>query len=149
MNKKYIVTLCSEERTHYQSLIANPRFCKIKTRRIQMLLATDQGNGGKQMTDEEIAKAYDVTSRTIRNFRKRCIEHGIDFAINGKPREVDPSRIKVTSEVKEQLIALSQNVPPSGFAIWTLRLLADQMVELDYIESISHEKVRQVLKKVA
>ena len=149
MNKKYIITLEEEERTHFRGLISNPRFCKIKTRRIQILLGTDQGEGGKCMTDEQLANAYDITTRTARNFRKRCIEHGLEFAINGKPREPDPSRIKVTRKVQDQLIALSQHVPPTGFASWSLRLLAGQMVELDYVESISHEKVREVLKKMA
>ncbi len=149
MAKKYIITLSETERQEFQRLLRKPRFNKMKARNMRILLGADQGEAGKQMNDEQIAKAYDVTTRTVRNVRRRCIEHGLDYAVNGKPRELNPSRIKVTAEVENHLVTLSQNVPPSGFASWSLRLLAGQMVELEYIESISHEKVRQVLKKTA
>ena len=147
MNKKYTITLCETERAELTTLLENPRLSKRKARNIRVLLCSDQGPGGKRMTDAEISQAFDLTTRTIRNVRKRCIEHSLDFAINGKPREADPAQIKVTAEVEEHLLALSQNVPPEGFATWSLRLLADCMVELSYIENISHETVRQVLKK--
>ena len=147
MNKKYIITLSESERKEMRALAAKPRFSKKKARNIHVLLGTDQGLGGKGMIDEELAKAYDLTPRSIRNIRKRCIDDGLQAAIHGVPRKADPSRTKITDEVSDQLIALSQNVPPNGFASWSLRLLADQMVELEYIERISHESVRTVLKK--
>ena len=144
MNKKYIVILSPEERTEMELLLGSKRLARAKARNIQVLLGTDQGLVGKEMKDEEAARAYGLTTRSIRNIRKRCIEDGLQAAIHGAPREPDPSSIKITPEVGEKLIALSQNVPPEGFASWSLRLLAGQMVELEYIDGISHESVRQV-----
>jgi hypothetical protein len=149
MNKKYIITLSEIERQDLNSLLENKHLAKQKARNIRVLLGSDQGPGGKRMTDEEIAKAYDLTTRTIRNVRKNCLENSLEFAIGRKKRRVNPSQIKVVPEIEDNLVELSQKVPPEGFASWSLRLLADQMVELDYVDSISHEKVRQVLKKTA
>lgn len=147
MNKKYIVNLSPDEQVELRSMLENPRLSRAKARSIRVLLGTDQGPGGKKMNDEEAAKAYDITVRSVCNIRRRCIEDGLNAAVHGAPRDPDPSKIKITAEVGDQLVALSQNVPPKGFADWSLRLLAGQMVELEYIGSISHESVRQVLKK--
>ena len=87
-----------------------------------------------------------VTVRTIENIRKRFVLEGFDIALYSKPRERIYDR-KVDGDVEAHIVALSCSKPPEGYAKWSLRLLADKIVELRYIESISHERVRQVLKK--
>ena len=97
---------------------------------------------------EEIADFLDVTVRTIENVRKRFIEDGFEEALSGKPREREYIN-KVDGDAEAHLIALSCGEPPRGFSRWSLRLLADKMVELKYIDNISHETVRRVLKKTS
>lgn len=147
MNKRYILKLSPSERAELSAYLLQKRQNQKKARHIRIILATDQGEGGKAMTDEAISQAYDVTTRTVRNVRKRCVESGLWIGINGKRREINRADLKVNQQVSDQIVHLSQEVPPEGFSSWSLRLLADHLVELNYVSSISHETVRQVLKK--
>lgn len=111
-----------------------------------MLLGADQSPGAPAWTDERIAESYHVSVRTVERLRRRFVEEGFEVALYGKKRE--PVKEKVfDGQVEAHLVALRCSEPPEGFARWSLRLLAEQMVELDYVESISHESVRQLLKK--
>ena len=144
--KKYRVRLLASEREELKRLIASGTYKHTKQRRAQILLAADESPEGKQMKDAGIAQAYGVQLRTVERTRQRFVEQGYQIALHGKPREV--SREKVfDSRVEASLIALRCSSVPEGSSQWSLRLLADKMVELAYVESISYESVRQILKK--
>jgi len=143
--KKYRVTLTAEERDELKALIASGKYKKTKRKRAQILLAADEGEGGKKMKDTLIAKAYDVRVRTVERIRQRFVEDSYEVALHGKPRTVTKEKV-FDSRVESRLIALRCSDVPSGYNKWTFRLLADKMVELEYVEAISHESVRQILK---
>lgn len=112
-----------------------------------MLLLADVGRHGPGWTDEAIAEACRVTVRTVENIRKRLVLEGWEAALNRKP-QARLSRSKILDGEKEaKVIALCCGAKPAGHARWTLRLLAERAVELDIVESVSHETVRQCLKK--
>jgi transposase len=98
------------------------------------------------MQDIAIAKAYDVQVRTVERLRQRFVEEGYEIALQGKKGQVEKGKV-FDSRVETKLIALRCSDVPAGSNKWTLRLLSDKMVELEYVESISHESVRQLLKK--
>ena len=117
-----------------------------KIRRAHILLAADTCAEGKQMNDEAIGHAYSVSIRSVERLRQRFVLEGFEFALNGKPSEPRSPRW-LDGEVEAHLIALTRSPVPAGYARWNLRLLADKMLELEYVETISHESVRQLLKK--
>lgn len=145
MNQKYIIALSDQER---KDLSANLRTRKSSTpvyRRSQMLLAMDK-NGDKVWKDHQIAEAYGVSIRQCVRLRKTLCEDGMEFALNGKPyKKRAPTKFDAT--VEAHLIALRCSKPPAGHCSWTLRLLASEMVRLEYVDSISHEGVNDLLKK--
>lgn len=146
MAKKYCVTLTDEERDHLDDLTHRRSTNALPVKRAFMLLGADQSPGAPAWTDERIAESYHVSVRTVERLRRRFVEEGFEVALYGKKRE--PVKEKVfDGQVEAHLVALRCSEPPEGFARWSLRLLAEQMVELDYVESISHESVRQLLKK--
>jgi len=144
--KIHKVTLTQEEIAQLKAITQKGSKRARVIKNALILLNVDEGPYGKRKKDEEIADILDVTIRTIENIRKRFVMDGFDIALYGKPRERTYDR-KVDGDVEAHIVALSCSKPPEGYAKWSLRLLADKMVELRYIESISHEKVRQVLKK--
>ncbi len=144
--KKYKVTLTKEERSELKLLIISGTYKNTRQKRAQILLAADESEGGKKMKDKAISKAYDVGVRTVEKLRKRFVEEGYEIALQGKKREVKREKI-FDSRVETKLIALRCSDVPDGSNKWTLRLLSDRMVELEYVDSISHESVRQILKK--
>ena len=145
MSHKHRVKLSESERVELASLIAHRSSKSKQVKRAYILLATDE-NGPKCWTDEQIREAYGSSLRTIERLRKRLVESGLRTALEGKKREVFREKI-LTGEVEAHLIALRCSHPPEGHSRWTLHLLADKMVELHYVEHISHESVRQLLKK--
>lgn len=144
--KIYRVTLTEKEQLELKSLISSGKYKNTKLKRAQILLASDESIGGKKMTDEEIVKAYDVGMRTVGRVRERFVEDGYKIALEGKPRPINREKV-LDGRVESKLISLRCSDVPSGSNSWTLRLLADKMVELEYVESISYESVRQILKK--
>ena len=145
MAKKYIVTLTQEEREELTDIIKKGKNAA-KIRRAHILLGADASDEGKQMTDEAISKAYSVGLRTVERLRERFVSEGFEIAVKGKPA-TDPKPRKIDGDVEAHLIALTRSQAPDGYKQWSLRLLADKMVAREYIDSISHESVRQVLKK--
>ena len=145
MSHKHRVKLTESERFELVALIAHRSSKSKQVKRAYILLATDE-NGDKCWTDEQIREAYGSSLRTIERLRKRLVESGMRAALEGKKREVFREKI-LTGEVEAHLIALRCSHPPEGHARWTLHLLAEKMVELHYVEHISHESVRQLLKK--
>jgi len=149
MHKRYIVKLDNEERKQLSELVKKEKVAAKKRTHAQVLLLADCGRDGPAWKDEAIAEACGVTVRTVENIRKRLVLEGVDAALNRKPQS-RPSRQKILDGEKEaKVIALCCGAKPSGHARWTLRLLAERTVELEIVESISHETVRQCLKKTS
>jgi len=145
--KKYIVTLTKYERELLNTFISKGRYRSQKVINSLILLACDEGEfQTKRSINEEIARVLNISMRKIDRVKKRFVEDGLDVALNGRKG----SRVyakKADGDFEAHLVALSCSSPPEGFARWSLRLLADKVVELDYIDSISHETIRRVLKK--
>lgn len=146
MNKKYIVRLSAEERSQLTELIRKGKAAVSKIRHAHILLQADAN--GPAWTDEHIAESFSVSVPTVQGVRQRLVDQGLEAALNRK-KQARPSRTPLLDGAGEaRLIALRCSAPPAGHARWTLRLLADQAVALDIVEAISHETVRQTLKKM-
>jgi hypothetical protein len=145
MYKKYIVRLSDEERQVCQEIVKKLKGSSQKVRRAQILLQADAD--GPNWPDVRIAEAYRCRVQTIENLRKRLVTEGFETASNGKTRKSPPTPPLLDGEKEAKLIAMRLGKPPAGYGRWTLRLLADELVALDVVESISHETVRQTLKK--
>jgi hypothetical protein len=145
MNKKYIVRLSKKERAELHELIKGLKGSSQKVRRAQILLKADAR--GPNWTDARIADAFSCRLQTVENIRKRLVTEGFDVALHGKQRATAPREKSLDGRKEAKVIALRLGKPPKGFANWSLRLLADRVVELGLVESISHETIRQTLKK--
>ena len=146
MSQKYIVRLTRDERRELTDLVSKGKAAAYKRQHAQILLKADISKLGPSWTDDKISKAFDVSIRTVERVRKRLVEEGLEAALNrAKQKRVRNRRLDGDQEA--HLIALTCSEPPEGKARWTMRLLADRMVELEYTESVSHETIRQVLKK--
>lgn len=144
MLKKYIVRLTDAERATLGEVVAKLRGTSQKVRRAQVLLKADAD--GPAWTDARIAEAFDCRTKTVENIRERFVREGFDVTLNGRPR-VEPRPKLLDGEQEAKVIAMRLGPPPPGFSNWTLRLLAEQVVALEIVESISHETVRRTLKK--
>lgn len=147
MNKKYIVRLSAEERGICQEIIKNLKGSSQKFRRAQILLQADADGPG--WADDRIAQAYHCRVQTVENLRKRLVTESFELALDGKKRQEPPTPCKLDGEAEAKLIALRLGTPPAGYGHWTLQLLADELVALEVVDSISHETVRKTLKKTA
>ena len=143
--KLYRVHLTDEEREELTILIQRRSQKSQQVKRSYVLLAADE-NGEKRWKDKQIAQAYKISIRSIERLRERFVLDGLERALEGKKREVFREKL-FTGGVEAKLIALRCSDPPQGYNRWTLQLLADKMVELRYVEHISDESVRQLLKK--
>jgi hypothetical protein len=144
MVKRYIVSLTEGEQNELQDVIRRRNEKAQAVKRAYVLLAADEN--GEGLPDSEIAKRYKVTIRCIEGLRKRFVENGFSEAVYGKNRTVFKEKT-FDGRVEAHLIALRCSDPPQGHSARTLHLRKDQMVRLGYVESISHESVRQLLKK--
>ena len=143
---KYVVRLTMEERGTLESLVANARAAADKRLRARMLLKANIGQGGPGWSDEKIAEAFEVGESTIHRLRQRLVEDGLEAALVRKPRS--RTRVpKLDGEKEARLVALACSDPPDGRARWTLQLLADKLVQLEVVDSISDETIRLRLKK--
>jgi hypothetical protein len=145
MEKKYIVRLTEEERKTLREVIKKLKGSSQKVRRAQILLKADAD--GPNWTDRRIAEAFSCRTQTVESLRQRLVTEGFDVALCGKKRVKPPREKLLDGEQEAKLIAMRLGEPPQGFANWSLRLLAEKFVELEIVESISHETVRQTLKK--
>jgi hypothetical protein len=149
MAKKYVVKLSAEERAILGQVIRKGKSAAWKVQRAQALLHCDAGPEGAAWVDTKIAEAYDVTTRSLESWRKRAVEEGPLSLLERKPENSPRVTPKIRGEQEARLTQLACSAPPPGHARWTLRLLADRLVELKIVESISHETVRVALKKVS
>jgi transposase len=144
--KKYIVALTEAERETLEKLTTTGKTSAYKMNHARILLKADINQAGGGWTDEAISDALDISIATIERVRRRFVETSLEAALSRqvqyqrKPRRLD-------GEQEAQLIAMTCGEAPDGRARWSLRLLAEKMVELEYVESISHETIRQTLKK--
>lgn len=145
--KKYIVRLSMEERESLMRLISSGKGPARMFTRARILLKADVEGPG--WPDEKIAEALDVTVQTVERVRKQLVEEGLEAALSRREYKQKVSRKKLDGDAEAHLIALACSEVPKGYTRWSLRLLADTMVELGYIESISHEAVRRTLKKTS
>jgi len=145
--KKYIVTLTKEEREYLNKIVSKGTHKSQKVINALLLLGCDEGDfQERRSTNKELSRVLKIGMRKIDRVKKRFIEEGLDITLNGKKG----SRIyakKADGDFEAHLIALSCSEPPAGFSRWSLRLLADKVVELKYIDNVSHETIRRVLKK--
>lgn len=148
MEKKHIVKLTATERLQLQSLLRAGQAPTRTLTRARILLKADSGPGGPAWTDGAIQQALDVGQGTIERIRRRYGERGLEGTLHHrKPRRVYTRKLDGKAEAR--LIALACGATPTGQGRWSLRLLADRMVELGYVESVSYQSVRRVLKKTS
>jgi transposase len=147
--KKYLVTLTDEERCQLRQLVSAGKRSALTITRARILLKADQADGGPAWDDDRIAQALDCGRRTVERVRQRFVERGLDGALARKEQDKPSRERKFDGAAEARLIALACSGPPDGQARWTLRLLADKLVELEVFESVSGETVRRVLKKTS
>ena len=145
MDKKYIVRLSDEERQHCVGVIKKLNGTSQKVRRAQILLKANAD--GPAWTDAKIADAFGCRIQTVESLRKRLVIEGFETALDGKKRLQPPTPSLLDGKGEAQLIAMRLGKPPAGYGRWTLHLLAEELVALEVVDSISHETVRQTLKK--
>jgi hypothetical protein len=145
MQKKYVVRLTEEERETCRLTVKRLKGTSQKVRRAQILLKADAD--GPAWTDKQIAEAFSCRTKTVENVRQRFVEEGFEAALERKKRQTPPTEKLLDGQQEAKIIAMRLGPPPEGYANWTLRLLARKVVELEIVESISHETVRQTLKK--
>jgi len=145
--KKFIVTLTEGERNFLTQLASKGKHRSQKILNALTLLACDEGeHQRKRSKNEEIARVLNTSMRKIDRVKKRFVEEGLEISLNGHKGERVYKK-KVDGDLEARLIALSCSEAPAGFSRWSLRMLADKAVELEYIDEISHETVRRLLKK--
>ncbi len=147
--KKYVVTLTEEERQHLRALVAADKASAKKLAHARILLKADASPGGPNWPDERIAEALEVSTDTVGRVRQRFVEQGVEAALVRKPQARPSRERRLDGRAEARLIALACSPPPPGRAAWTLRLLADKLVELEIVDSVSYETVRRVLKKTS
>ncbi len=143
---RYKVTLAKEERLLLLEITRKGSHKSVKVRNSLILLNCDEGEWGDKQTNKNICEILQIGMRTIDRVKKRFVEDGLEITLNGKPSERYYKK-KIDGDFEAHLIAISCSEAPEGFARWSLRMLADKAVELEYIDAISHETVRKVLKK--
>ena len=144
--KLYRVKLAPEERAELHKLLSKGKASARILTHARILLKADEGVDGPRLTDDEIAEALDVNRSTVERVRIRCVEEGFEAALRPRPsRQLHPRKLDGFQEA--HLVALVCSPAPKGRKRWSLRLLADKLVELEVVDDISYETVRQTLKK--
>jgi transposase len=146
MHKTYRVKLLPEERAYLEHVLSGGKAAARALTHARILLKADEGVGGPRWTDEAIAEALEVNRSTVERVRQRCVDEGFEAALRPRPsRQVHPRKLDGAQEA--HLVALACSPAPTGRDRWSLRLLADKLVELEIVDAISYETVRQTLKK--
>lgn len=145
MAKKYIVRLSDQEQNNLLDIVKKLKGTSQKVKRANILLKANIE--GPNWPDAQIAEALSCRIRTIENVRRRLVTEGLDAVVNRKQRKTPPTPKILDGKQEAQVIALRLGQPPAGFANWTLRLLADQVVQLEIADKISYQTVRRTLKK--
>ncbi len=144
--KKYRVQLTEEEQQELRALVSKGRAAAYQQTHARILLLSDEVQGAGDMKDEDIARSLQVGTATVERVRRRCVEEGVEAAL-GRKEQLNRRPKKLDGQGEAHLVALACAEPPQGRVSWTLKLLADRLVEGEIVESISPETVRQTLKK--
>lgn len=144
---RYHVRLSEEERKTLLNLVSKGSTSAKSIMHANVLLAADENGAGGRKSEAEIAELFHIHPQTVHTIRRQYSEKGLQAALGRKKRKTPPVEPKITGEVEAKIIALSCSSPPAGRSRWSLRLLSDKAVELQYIDSISHEAVGRLLKK--
>ena len=144
---KYRVTLTEEERDALKKMASVGKGAARKLLHARILLLTDQGEYGQHRSDDEITDALYVGRSTIHRVRERFVENGLEAALVPRDMPRRPDKIKIQGEAEKKLIALACSDPPEGRCRWTMELLADRIVQVGAVETVSQETVRRALKK--
>ena len=144
--KKYRIELTTEEQQELKALVSKGRAAAYKQTHARILLLSDEARKDGGLTDEEVARSLEIASATVERIRRRCVEEGIEAALGRKEQQRRRPK-KLDGAAEAHLIALACGEPPQGRVSWTLRLLADRLVECEIVESIHPETVRKTLKK--
>lgn len=147
MSPRYRVTLTEEERQELDSLTKRGKISARKFIHARALLLCDAAEGGPGWKVADVAVALGVSSRTIEHVKKQFVEEGLEAALERKALEKPPREIRFDGAFEARLIALACSDAPAGHARWTVRLLADKVVELEISESVSHMTIQRILKK--
>jgi len=145
--RKYIVTLTSEERERLTRLVSNGKDKAYRIKHANILLAADEK--GPNLPSQDIAKAFSCHLNTVSGICQRFVEQGLEAALDRKKRKLPPTPCKLDGRGEAKLIALACRKPPEGSSHWALRLLADELIQLGVVDSISYETVRRTLKKTS
>ena len=143
---RYKVTLTPEERIELESIMKKGRHTSMEFRNACILLNSDESPSGNKFSNEEIAGLLHINVKTVERLKQDFVEQGFESCLGRKPYpEVVP--LKIDGDFEAHLVALSCSEAPEGYSRWSLRMLADKAVELNFIDSVSHETVRKTLKK--
>jgi hypothetical protein len=145
--EKFKVTLTVEERKGLEHLVSVGKAAARKLAHARILLLADEGPSGPRRADEDIVAALGTSPRTIARVRKRFVTESLGAALDYRPQPPRPEKVKITGAVEEQLIQSACSEPPRGRCCWTLELLADRLVALGCLRSVSREAVRRALKR--
>jgi hypothetical protein len=145
--KKYRIALTTEERDSLVAKADEGGGSKELRRRANILLLSDESPGGGGMKDADIARALRCRAKTVERARKRCFEEGVEAALERRPLAPKPGRKKFDGRAEAQLVEIACSEAPEGHAKWSLRMLADRVVELEIVDGVSHTTVGRVLKK--
>ena len=144
--KKYRIRLTTDERQELKALVSRGRTAAYKQTHVRILMMSDEAREDGGMKDADISGALGVGLSMVERVRRRCVEEGIESALNRR-KQLRRRQQRLDGEGEARLIAMACGEPPEGRAVWTLKLLADQLVECEVVETISTETVRRVLKK--
>lgn len=144
MPARYRISLSSEEQQNLKEIIHQTKIAKHKRIHAQILLCLDEN--GPRLTELQVSQSCGVSTKTVQRLRKRCVMEGLDIAVNSKFNGVARPR-KLNGEQQAQLASIACSTPPEGRSRWTLQLLADRMVELECVNSISQQTIGRELKK--
>ncbi len=145
--EKFKVTLTLEERKGLEHVVSVGKAAARRIAHARILLLADEGAGGPRRTDADILEALRVSPSTIARVRKRFVTESLGAALDHRPQPPRPEKVKITDAVEKQLIPLACSDPPQGRCCWTLELLADELIALGCLKSVSREAVRRALKK--
>ena len=146
MNKKYIVRLTAEEQKELENLVKKGKTQAYRMKHANILLAIDAG--GPNWPDHQTAKAYKCHQNTVRNVRQRFVEQGLEAALERKKQQVPSRKRIIDGENEARLISIACSTPPKGCAKWTMQMLADELVALKIVDSVSGQTVWRMLKKM-
>ena len=145
--KKWVVELIAEERTELNAMVAKGKAAAKKIQKARILLKADQGPQGEGLNDDQIASELATHATQVARLRQRLVEDGLELALTRKKRETPPRQPIFDGEKEARLIALACSTPPEGFARWTIRLLAEKVVELEIVKTAHFNTVGRTLKK--